>query len=114
MYNAMENLLPVGTAVICNGSIDVIAKHVEPGTENYLQGYRYELKEHGTQSIESVSEYKPDNVHEYITYSARGKQVWVSFKLKSSTGSYAIANCMSEQIANEISNSLNLTDSTVK
>jgi hypothetical protein len=56
-------LLPVGTKVICNGTIDVIEKHVQPGTENYAQGYRYILKEHGTQSPESVKEYNPDNVH---------------------------------------------------
>lgn len=58
-------LLPVGTTVICCGLVDVIEKHVEPGTENYLQGYRYELKECGTQSPGMVMEYNPNNVQKY-------------------------------------------------
>ena len=49
-----SQLLPVGTKVYCNGKEDVIEKHVLPDTEEFKEGYRYVLKEQGTQGIAFV------------------------------------------------------------
>lgn len=50
-----EKLIPIGTKVLCNGDQDEVTDHVQQGTENYMQGYRYVLKVHGTQSARTVS-----------------------------------------------------------
>lgn len=55
-------LLPVGTTVICNGERDVIESHLPKTHPDYDFGYRYILKEQGTQTVWYVKEYKPDNV----------------------------------------------------
>ena len=53
----MENrkLLPVDSKVICNGEVDVILAHLHEASESYAQGYRYVLKENGTQSEGTVT-----------------------------------------------------------
>lgn len=50
-----EQLYMIGTQVICNGMIDEVIDYVPEGTEEYEYGYRYVLREEGTQTPESVS-----------------------------------------------------------
>lgn len=49
-----HSLLMIGTEVWCNGKLDEIIDYVDHDSDEYRAGYRYVLRDEGTQCPEAL------------------------------------------------------------